>query len=216
MLTSIRKVLIVAGVVVLTVAMSSAATKKAKGVRLNVPPTRGSIVLFTNFVGAYPFWDVTSGYFVDGPNFFNQVLATGFKATSNVTFADTALPLGIYVTGGSVKNGKVTVYLESDAGGAPGSIIDGPLTQGYWVQQFENGKGGGMVQFNCVTCPSLSSGSSYWVVAQQTQAPVEDTWDFATNDFSSPFAFNQIGSATGPWYVIPSGYVRPGWQADGN
>jgi hypothetical protein len=214
----LRKTLCVAGLVILTVAMSTAATRKQKpkAIHLNVPPTRGSVVLFTNFVGAYPFWDTTTGYFVDGVNFDNQVLAGGFTPSSNVTFSDVAMALGIYTPDGSARNGKISVYLESDAGGQPGSVIDGPLTQGYWVQDFQDGKGGGMVQFNCVTCPSLSAGTQYWVVAAQSQATVQDTWDFADTDASSPFAFNQVGSINGPWYVVSSGYTRMAWQADGN
>jgi hypothetical protein len=213
----LRKTLCVASLVLLTVAMASAAGKqKPRAIHLNAPPTRGSVVLFTNYVGAYPFWDVTTGYFVDGSNFFHQVLAGGFTPASNVTFSDVALALGIYTSGGSVKNGKIQVYLESDAGGQPGSVIDGPLTQGYWVQAFEDGKGGGIVQFNCVTCPSLAAGTPYWVVAAQNQAPVEDTWDFADTDASSGFAFNQTGSINGPWYVVSAGYTRMAWQADGN
>jgi len=214
----LRKTLCVASLMLLTVAMSTAATRKPKpnAVHVNTPPTRGSVVLFTNFSGAYPFWDTTTGYFVDGSNFFNQVLAGGFTPASNVTFADVAMALGIYTPGGSAKYGKIQAYLETDAGGQPGSVIDGPLTQGYFVQDFQDGKGGGIVQFNCVTCPSLTAGTPYWVVAAQSQPRVEDTWDFADTDVSSGFAFNQTGSINGPWYVVASGYTRMAWQADGN
>jgi hypothetical protein len=215
MTNSIRRILCVAGLVVLTVAMASAQSKP-KGAHINAKPTRGSVVLFTNFVGAYPFWDTTTGYFVDGSNFFNQVLAMGFRPSSNVTFADAALAMGIYLTGGSANYGKVKIYLENDAGGVPGAIIDGPLTQQYVIRPFENGKGGGISQFNCVTCPPLLAGQLYWIVAVQDQARVEDTWDFAQSDTSSDFAFNQSGSATGPWFTVASGYARPAYQADGN
>jgi hypothetical protein len=214
MLKSIRTALCVAGLVVLTAAMLSA-QGKPKSAHSNVKPDRGAIVLYSNFVGAYPFWDTSSGYFVDGTNFFNQQLAQGFRPSSNVTFADAALAMGIYKTGGSASYVRVKVYLESDSGGIPGSILDGPLTQQYRIQPFENGKGGGVVQFNCVTCPALSSGTLYWIVAIQDQARVEDTWDFAISDFSSPFAFNAFNTG-GAWYVIPSGYTRAAYQADGN
>jgi hypothetical protein len=215
MTNSIRRILCVAGLVALTVAMASAQAKP-KSAHINAKPTRGSVVLFTNFVGAYPFWDTTTGYFVDGSNFFNQVLAMGFRPSSNVTFADAALAMGIYKTGGSASYVRAKVYLESDAGGVPGVILDGPLTQQYAIRPFENGKGGGISQFNCVICPPLVAGQLYWIVALQDQARVEDTWDFAISDFSSDFAFNQSGSATGPWFTVSSGYARPAYQADGN
>lgn len=213
---TVRTMIFAVAVTVLLAGMASAAQKaRPKSAKAKVPP-RGSITLFTNFVGSFPFWDITSGYFVDGADFFNQVLATGFTPSSNVTFADAAMPFGIYTANGGKTNGKVSVYLANDAGGAPGTIIDGPLTQQYFAQDFTNGRGGGMIQFNCVSCPALSAGSQYWVIANITAATIEDTWDFADTDFSSPFAFNQVGSITGSWTVIPSGYVRPGWQVDGN
>lgn len=208
---TVRKMAYAVAMTIILAGLASAATKPVKAPKAKVPP-RGSTVIYTNFVGAYPFWDITSGYFVDGSNYFNQVLAYGFKPSSNLTFADTALPLGIYSGGG----GKVDVYLAADAGGAPGSILDGPLSQQYWAQAFTNGKGGGMVQFNCVACPSLSAGTQYWIIANQTHATNEMTWDFADTDISAPFAFNQVGSITGPWSVVPSGYIRSGFQVDGN
>ncbi|HKD03814.1 MAG TPA: hypothetical protein VKB77_15360 [Terriglobales bacterium] len=210
---TVRTLAFAVAATLLLAAMASAATRPKSAT--SKVPSRGSKILFTNFVGAFPFWDTASGYFVDGSDFFNQVLATGFTPSSNVTFADAALPVGIYTIGGSKQSGKIFVYLANDAGGVPGTIIDGPLTQQYWVQQFGNGRGGGIVQFNCVTCPSLTAGSQYWIIANQSAPQVEDTWDFADSDFSSPFAFNQVGSITGSWLVVGSGY-RPAWQVDGN
>lgn len=211
-----RTVRTMAFVAVATLALATfaSAAGKPRMATAKVPP-RGSTVLFTNFVGAFPFWNIASGYFVDGSDFFNQVLATGFTPSSNVTFADAALPVGIYTANGGKQSGKIFVYLATDAGGVPGTIIDGPLTQQYWAQQFTNGRGGGIIQFNCVTCPSLTAGTQYWIIANQSAATIEDTWDFADSDFSSPFAFNQVGSITGSWLVVGSGY-RPAWQVDGN
>jgi hypothetical protein len=201
--------------VVLAIGVASAQKQQPKGVK-GQQRTHGSVTLFTNFVGAYPFWDTTTGYFVDSSSFFNQVLAMGFKANQNATFADTALALAYYKELGGIAYGRVNVYLASDAGGVPGSIIDGPLTQVFHIQDFDDGRGGGIVQFNCVACPSLTSGQTYWVVANQTKSGVEDTWDFALSDTSSPFAFNQVGSINGPWTSIASGYQRSAFQADGN
>ncbi|HKS74614.1 MAG TPA: choice-of-anchor R domain-containing protein [Terriglobales bacterium] len=208
---TVRTMAYAVAVTIILAGLASAATKPTKAPKAKVPP-RGSIVIYTNFVGAFPFWDITSGYFVDGSNYFNQVLAMGFKTSSAVTFADTALAMGIYSGGG----GKVDVYLAADAGGVPGTILDGPLSQQYWVQTFNNAKGGGIVQFNCVACPALAANTSYWIIANQTHATNEMTWDFADTDFSAPFAFDQTGSITGPWSAVPSGYIRSAFQVDGN
>jgi len=212
-----RTVRTMAFAVALTVILAGMANAagKPKAATSKVP-THGSKLLFTNFVGAFPFWNIATGYFVDGSNFFNQVLATGFTPSSSVTFADAALPVGIYTALGGKQSGKIYVYLASDSGGVPGTILDGPLTQQYWAQQFTNGRGGGIIQFNCVTCPSLTAGTPYWIIANQSAPQIEDTWDEADSDFSSPFAFNQVGSITGSWLVVASGYIRPAWQVDGN
>jgi hypothetical protein len=211
----IMQSLFVIAVVVLSISIASAQKQHVKAVKGH-PSTHGSVTLFTNFVGAYPFWDITTGYFVDGIDFYDQVLAGGFTASSNSTFADVAVAGANYRDLGGKAYGRMNVYLATDAGGVPGTIIDGPLSQQYFLQNFDDGRGGGIVQFNCVTCPSLSSGQTYWVIAQQNQATVQDTWDFALSDVSSLFAFNQTGSINGPWTSIGSGYARMAWQADGN
>jgi len=209
------RTMVFAVVATFLLASMASAAGKPRTATAKVPP-RGAITVFTNFVGAFPFWDITTGYFIDGSNFFNQVLATGFTPSSSVTFADAALPIGVYTANGGKQYGHVNVYLATDAGGVPGTIIDGPLTQEYFAQQFTNGRGGGIIQFDCVACPSLSAGTQYCIIGKQAQPTIEDTWDFADSDFSSPFAFNQVGSITGSWISIASGYTRPAWQVDGN
>jgi hypothetical protein len=98
----------------------------------------------------------------------------------------------------------------------PGSILDGPLTQLYPIRDLLNFKGGGVNQFDCVTCPVLSAGTRYWVVAQQDKPHVEDGWDQSFSDSAWEFAYNLEGSATGPWTLMGSGYIRPAFQVDGN
>src|SRR5215469_249311 len=211
---TVRTMVYAVAVTFILAGLASAATKPVKAPKAKVPP-RGSVVVYTNFVGAFPFWDISSGYFVDGSNYFNQVLAYGFTPSSNVTFADTALAMGFYAGNGNGA-GRFNVYLAADAGGQPGAILDGPLTQQYWVQNFNNGRGGGIVQLNCVACPSLTAGTPYWIIANQPLATAELTWDFADTDVSAPFAFNQVGSITGPWSIVSSGYIRSAFQVDGN
>ena len=198
-----------------SMAIAQSGPAKAHSSKNQKPPSHGSVLVFTNFTGPGG-WDTADGYFVDGADFFDQVLAGGFTPSSTVTFADTALAMGIYTPDGSALNGTARVYLESDAGGIPGTILDGPLAQQNGIRDFQNGFGGNVVQFNCVTCPVLNAGTQYWIVAAQFRAPVEDTWDFSLGDFSSPFAFNQSGAILGGWLSVGSGYTRMAWQVDGN
>jgi len=211
------KFLYVVALFAFTASMAIAQTGPAKGYNKNniKPPSHGSVTVFTNFTGAGG-WNGTTGYFVDGADFFDQVLAGGFTPSSTVTFADAGLAMGIYVDGGSALNGTARVYLESDAGGVPGTILDGPLTQQNGILTFDNGLGGNVVQFNCVTCPTLTAGTPYWIVAAQFRQAVEDTWDFSNGDTTSGFAFNQSGAILGGWLSVAAGYQRMAWQVDGN
>ena len=182
---------------------------------------KGSTLVYTNLTGPlHHKYNNTVGYFVDGSNFFNQVLAVGFTPTSTLTFADAYMPMGVYTnTGGQNNSGTLNIYLESDSGGAPGSIIEGPLTACNGISNFNDGLGGNFVEFNCTSCTStLQAGTQYWIVAQEATATVETTWDEVrgVTDTSSPFDFNQSGSATGPWLVVGTGSSRPAYEVDGN
>jgi hypothetical protein len=188
MLKSIRTTLCVASLVLLAAAMMTAQVKP-KGAHVNAKPDRGSVVLFSNFEGAYPFWDTANEYEVDGPLNSHQTLAQGFTPRRDATFSDVALAMGRCTTCGSAYR-RVNVYLEDDAGGVPGSIIDGPLTQQHAIRGWGNGQGGSLVLFNCVTCPALSAGTRYWIVAQQDHYYTIDYWDWSLSDTSTDFAFS--------------------------
>ncbi|MBZ5600116.1 MAG: hypothetical protein LAN83_17555 [Acidobacteriia bacterium] len=182
---------------------------------------KGSKLVYTNLTGPlHHKFNNTTGYFVDGSNFNNQVIAQGFTPTSTVTFADAYIPMAVYTLGGGDNNpGELNVYLESDAGGAPGSILEGPLTACNGISNFNNGIGGNFVEFNCTSCnTTLNAGTPYWIVAQEGTSTVELTWDEVRGitDVSSPFAFNQTGNPSGDWNVVPSGYSRSAYEVDGN
>jgi hypothetical protein len=183
-----------------------------------VCPGKGSKIVFTNLTGPlHHRYNNFVGYFVDGTSYFGQVLAQGFTPSSNATFADVYMPMGAY--SGQPSSAQLNVYLESDAGGAPsGVVLDGPLSQCMGISNFSNGLGGNFVEFNCVSCPSLSAGTAYWIVAQEGSANMEWTWDEVRGltDASSPFAFNQTNNAFGDFTVVPAGYSRAAYQVDGN
>ena len=181
---------------------------------------KGNTIVFTNLTGPlHHKYNNTTGYFVDGTNFFGQVLGGGFTPSSTVQFADAYMPMGVYTNGGGDNRpGTLNVYLESDNGGQPGSVLDGPLPACNGISNFNDGLGGNFVEFNCVTCPTLNAGTTYWLVAQDATPTAELTWDEVRGltDTSSPFAFNQTNNAFGDWLIVPTGYSRMAYQIDGN
>ena len=191
-------------------------SSKAKNLQWNVK-FMGSTLVYTNLAGVnHHKYFHGSGYFVDGSNFFNQVLAHRFTPDSSVVFADAIIPMGVYASnGGGTTGPTASVYLESDAGGLPGSILDGPLTQLSGISSFNSGSN--LVEFDCVSCPTLNAGTNYWIVAAETDPTFELTWDFShSSDISSGnFAFNQSGSVTSGW-LIADGIVRGAFEVDGN
>jgi hypothetical protein len=175
-------------------------------------------IVFTNLTGPlHHKYNNTVGYFVDGSNFFNQVLAQGFTGNGGV-FGDVIMPMGVYTNSGGENNpGILNVYLESDNGGVPGSLIEGPLTRCQGVSNFNDGLGGNFVEFDCTSCSTvLTSGTAYWIVAQEAQSDVQTTWDEVrgVTDSSSPFAFNQTGNAFGDWIIVGTGSPRSAYEVD--
>jgi hypothetical protein len=226
----VKRMSILAVLAVVSVALPGFAQNMAKGAPASITAKSsadlqtcsvGSKLVFTNLQGPnHRAYNTSTGYFVDGSSFDNQVLGQGFTPSSSVTFSDVLMPMGVYTNGGGQNNaGTINVYLMSDSGGVPGSIIEGPLTRCQGIANFNNGRGGNMIEFDCVTCTStLASGTQYWIVAQQTTADVQLTWDEtrAQTDLESPFVFNQVGSLTGSWLVVSGGFSRAAYEVDGN
>lgn len=135
-------------------------------------------------------FDTANGYFVDGSNFFNQVLASPFSVSTTANLTDALLGLGNFAG----NNNPVTLYVESNAGGVPGSILT-TLTQVGTIPPFQTNS---LTMFTSGGF-TLTAGTMYWLVAQETDPGTEQAWNFAFNDTSNNDAFNQLGSATGPW-----------------
>lgn len=163
-------------------------------------------VLFTN-LGPNGEYDTTNGWLVNGAQYNNQVIAMPFTPTKNESVSDAVLALGYY--GGN--NTAVSLYLESDASGVPGSIL-ATLTQQGTIPPFTSG--GGLVQFNCASCPTLSTSNTYWMVAVEADAASDQVWMYNYGDTTGPFAFNTSGSPTGPWFQYNS--TNSGFRVDGN
>jgi hypothetical protein len=89
------------------------------------------------------------------------------------------------------------VYLESNSGGNPGSILDTLVEQ----SPISNG----IVTFDCSLCPTLSAATTYWIVTVGGNGTID--W-FVNNTGVTGAAANILGSASGPWSdtaIQPSG-----------
>ncbi len=150
-------------------------------------------VLYTT-LGPNGEYDTSSGYFVDGSNYFNQVLSMEFSPSSSESMTDAVLALGNYA--GS--NNPVNVYLMADNGGQPGSIL-ATLTQQGTIQSFTSG--GSLINFTCPAnnCGTVNAGTNYWLTAWEPDPNTEQAWMYAYQDQAGQLAFDQTGSINGPW-----------------
>lgn len=155
--------------------------------------------------GAY---DGSNGSFVDGSNYYNTVTANMFTLGSGATVADAVLALGNFLG----NNNPVTVYIESNNAGVPGSII-ATLSQNGTILPWGNGNGGGLVTFNCSGAQCALAAGSYWLVAWEQDPNTQQIWDNAYQDNQGNLAFNSDGSPTGPW--MPFFDTANAFQIDG-
>lgn len=162
--------------------------------------------LYTNLGSGF---STSDGYAIGtiiGGGTDDQVIGEQFVASETATLTDALLPLAVF--GGSTLSGgspSVAVYIESEVSGAPGAILD-TLTGTI-------GNSLSLVDFTCSTCSTLTAGTKYFLVAQDTVAGSTAVWLFA-NGQTGPSSFNNIGSATGPWLEGSTGFIS-GFQVDG-
>ncbi len=178
------------GMAVFTAVMLSAVTASAGTLYTTLGPG-----------GAF---DTGNGYLVEGSNFSNQVIADPFSTSTTATFTNALLALGHY----EGNNSPMNVYIESDAGGMPGTIL-ATLTQQGSISEFPPGA---LVNFTGAGI-TLTAGTTYWLVAQQADPNSGDEWNYSYNDQQGNIAFNQIGSATGPWNLFFG--TNNGFEIDG-
>lgn len=115
----------------------------------------------------------------------SRAIAQSFQPGADYQFTSAELALQSF--GGDT----ATVYLHSDAGGTPGLVLD------TLVQQSLIPGSGSIVSFNCATCPVLSTGTTYWVVATMNLG--QYGW-FFNNTGASGALYNFNGSSnSGPW-----------------
>lgn len=147
---------------------------------------RASTVLF-NTLGPSNEYNGSMGKAIDGSNCGNQAVGMPFTLSTGATIGDAVLPLASYG-----ESNPLSVYIESDSSGSPGSIIIS------LVQVGEVPDGGGLVTFTCGLACALGPGS-YWLVASESDPNADLAWLQTYQSTIGTFAFNQIGSPTGPW-----------------
>ena len=135
-------------------------------------------------------FDTGTGYTVTGSNFNNAVIASPFSVSTTANLTNALLGVGNF-TG---NNNPITLYVESNAGGVPGAILT-TLTQVGVLPPFGTN---GLTMFTSGGF-TLTSGTMYWLVAQETDPGTYQAWNWAFNDTDNNVAFNTLGSATGPW-----------------
>ena len=163
--------------------------------------------LFTNFApgpvySGVSWWDVGAV-----PGTPPQANAFPFVPTTTgaVTGADLAL-------GGGNGTAPLNVFIESNSGGAPGSILD-TFTQ---TGAYPIYPGTSVVGFNCSgTCTPLNAGTTYWIVATATNPANLSYWMYNTIGDSGAWFFNTTNSPTGPWSPATTGFTFSAFDVTG-
>lgn len=150
---------------------------------------RANSVLYDDF-GPGQGYNPNYGWQVGANYGWEIVVAMPFISGGTATLADVQIPGFTY---GGVSN-PLNVYLESNNGGVPGTILDsltGP----------EFGFSSSIVGFTCSTCSVLTAGTEYWVVALQPDPNNITVWDFTSPSFAENVAENLDNSPIGPWFI---------------
>jgi hypothetical protein len=183
--SQIRKALLVANFAALAAIAST-------GVARADPIT----IIFSNYGPAGSFNTVAGnalGFFAFQGNLSNEAVAMPFTASQTADLTLAILPLQLI----SGANFPVSVFLESDNNGTPGTIL-ASLTQ-----QFDVTFIAGNDSFAYTGAPvKVSAGVSYWLVAAQPNAFVGQTlngWFGPPSPVNGTIDFNATGSPTGPW-----------------
>ena len=181
------RVRILGGVTVLALALGFAA--QAREARADT--------VFSNF-GTNQTYSGTAWWFVGNyPTVGTQVDAFSFVPTQTATL--TGADLALAATIGSAT--PLNVFIESSSGGAPGTILS-TLTQAGSFSAYPTTS---VVNFTCSgSCTTLDAGTTYWIVAQQTNTANQTGWLYSPSDTGSWF-YDESDSATGPWTAATAG-----------
>lgn len=153
--------------------------------------------LFSNF-GANQTYVGNSWWDVGNNPAGSQVTAFAFVPSETASVTGATLPLALVPPPGVTQTlAPLTLYIESNASGAPGSIL-ATLTQTGSYSFYPTTS---LVDFACSgACATLDAGTTYWLVGQQTNSANTTGWFWSPNE-TGTWYYNEANSATGPWTV---------------
>jgi hypothetical protein len=154
-------------------------------------------VIYNNFGPGDSYSTSNNGWGVQYP-VDGQIVGVPFTPTETVQFDD--LTAAFTFLGGS---GSLDVFLQQDAAGAPGTILESFSTS--------NGFDLGVITFDSVLRPALSAGTTYWIVAEASSPGANYGWRQSLSDTST------MGDAfNGTWITFsPDPYTTPVLRIDG-
>jgi hypothetical protein len=172
-------------------------------------PGPGQVLIYSNFGPGGSFQTpggTLIGSVLTPTGTINEVLAESFTSPATLLFADAQLALFTAAAVGNVGGTSAMVYLESNGAGVPGTILD------TLIEQSPIGNSPAVITFDCQLCPLLSAGGTYWIVAAQGNGAT--AWNAPNSNIGgSESAYNQNGSAVGPW-IKPIGQIGA-FEVDG-
>jgi hypothetical protein len=176
----------------------------------------GVLYTYTNVGTALPF-DPANGWEVDGGVAGGQQIAVQFTPDSTSDLNYVELAVGIQFT--ALSESPLSVSLSADAGGLPGADLSDLSLADSGLAPFPPG---GLAAYVCSSCPTLTAGTPYWIVASVPNLSTDYfnslvSWNWnTTNDFASGsnFAFNDTQSNPG-WQLAAAGSeLRPAFEVN--
>lgn len=162
---------------------------------------RADTVLFSNI--SPPGTPYTAWWFVgttlSGPA---GVEANAFSFTPNQTATLTGADLMLAAYSAA---SPLNVYIESNTASGPGTILDTLTQQGTYPVYPTTGAA---TNFTCSgTCTTLDAGTTYWIVATQSNPANTAYWLYYNNppNDTGTWYYNLSNSSTGPWTVATAG-----------
>jgi hypothetical protein len=167
------------------------------------------ITVFSNFGPGMSFdSDVDSGWTVNGflsSDVGQQVISHRFTSSANYLFTKLELPLSRFQGDGSV-----SLYLQSDAAGVPGSVLERMNVVAISLTPT-------LLSAKSADHTALMAGESYWLTAVAGPGVIAG-WNWnVIGDVSnaSNFASNQLGTPAGPWALDSEGPTRGAFRIQG-
>ncbi|HEX9016830.1 MAG TPA: hypothetical protein VF960_12635 [Chloroflexota bacterium] len=178
---------------------------------LLLTPSRPSCAeIFSNFGPGLTFdQDPSHGWGINGylgPNVGQQAISQQFTPSGGVyVFTDAQVAVGSLSTAGGV-----VVYLQEDAGGLPGPILE------EYVVPVVTG-GAPVVSVNSLVHPMLRGGRPYWLSVVAGASRFEGGWFWSLGDVCNgrDAASTQGGSPSGPWDLMFNGEPRGAFAVSG-